>query len=97
MTTANTISDAMTSFRINGTTPFHSPGDNADEALAQAHALLTLLAGAHNVCDAVTDAEADAYDNIRNEITARALDGIGTLIAFAMHNHDIARDRAGRA
>jgi hypothetical protein len=81
----------LTNFEINGITPFHSPADNAEEALAQAHAILTTLAGAEQVCDRITEDEADGYDNIRHAITGRALEGIATLIAFAQFNLNTAR------
>ena len=89
-----TVKGAMERFKINGTHPLQSPGDTVDTALSQAHALLTLLSGAHSVCNGITQDEADGLDNIRHEITSVALDGICTLIAFALFNHDIARASA---
>jgi hypothetical protein len=49
------------------------------------------LAGAEQVCDRITEDEADGYDNIRHAITGRALEGIATLIAFAQFNLNTAR------
>lgn len=84
-------------FTINGTTPFHCAASSADQCLAQAHALLTLLAGAHDTCQAASEDVADSFDNIRHEITARALDGIASLVGFAQHFTDEAdRKRAER-
>lgn len=88
----------LSQFDINGTNPFWSPADSADECLSQASALLTLLAGAHEVCEQTTADEADAFVNIRHHITGRALSGIGSLIALAMHQQDVAREeRAAKA
>lgn len=86
------VGQFLEQFKINGTTPFHSPGDTVDEALGQAHALLTLLSGAESVCDVVTYEQGDAYESLRNGIQARALDGIGTLVAFAQFNLDVTRE-----
>lgn len=82
----------LAQFQINGTNPFWSPADSADECLSQAKALLTLLAGAHEVCEQITPDQTDAFDNIRHAITARAFDGIGSLIALALHQQDVARE-----
>ncbi|PIW55241.1 MAG: hypothetical protein COW16_07140 [Sphingomonadales bacterium CG12_big_fil_rev_8_21_14_0_65_65_10] len=88
----------LAQFEINGTNPFWSPADSADECLSQASALITLLAGAHEVCEQVSADEADAFVNIRHHITGRALSGIGSLIALALHQQDVAReDRADKA
>lgn len=88
----------LSQFTINGTTPFWSPADSADQCLAQAKALLTLLAGAHNVCEEITTEQTDAFDNLRHEISANALDGIGSLIALAMYQLDAAhKQRAAKA
>lgn len=78
----------LTDTRINGISPFNSPSDDVSQRLAEAYALLTLLEGAHDVCDGISDEAADAFDNIRHEISARALDGIKTLIALAQYHQD---------
>lgn len=82
---------ALAELRINGVTPFHSHPDGVDERLAEAYAILTLLAGAHGVCEEVSEAQADAFDNIRHEIVGRALTGVSTLIALAQYHSDCAR------
>ena len=86
---------SLEAFKINGVSPFWSPADAADEHMAQAHALLTLLAGAHGVCDQIDTDSADPFDNIRHGITARALDGIASLVAIAQYQTDVATARHG--
>jgi hypothetical protein len=82
----------LTKFSINGVTPFHSPGDTGDSCLGEAYALLQLLAGAHQTCEEAGTEAADSFDNIRHEITGRALDGIGTLIALGLSQYDAHRE-----
>lgn len=91
MNTHTRIASEIEGFRINGVSPFWSPADAADAQLEQAHALLTLLSGAHRVCDDITSDQADQFDNLRHGITASALDGIATLIALAQFQTDEAR------
>ncbi|MEN8859010.1 hypothetical protein [Qipengyuania flava] len=81
----------LTQFSINGVTPFYSPGDTGDSCLAEAYALLQLLAGAHQTCEEAGADAADSFNNIRHEITGRALDGIGTLIALGLSQYDAHR------
>ena len=83
----------ITTFKINGTTPFWSHGDSADERLSEAHAMLSLLAGAHNVCEGIDPDEREPFENTRHCITARALDGIATLVALAQHHTDMAHEQ----
>ena len=80
----------LITFQINDTTPFHSPSDTAFTALAEAHALLALLAAAEQVCENATEEAADPYENLRNGIMGRGLDGISTLVSFAQFNLDLA-------
>ena len=90
----------LTTFKINGTTPFWSPGDVADTCLSQAYALLALLAGANEVCDSVRDEpceHGEPFDNLCHSTHARGLDGIATLIAFAQFNTDAAREKRAPA
>lgn len=81
---------ALKDLKINGTSPFGSHADGVDERLAEARALLALLSGAHNVCEEVGPARADAFLELRSEIVGRALEGIGTLIALAQYHNDCA-------
>jgi len=76
--------------KINGASPFWSHGDGASERLSEAYALLTMLRGAHDVCEAVQPEFADAFDNVRHEIQGKALEGIATLIALAQYHLDCA-------
>lgn len=86
----------LSTFQINGTTLFHSAADTASECLSQAHALLTLTASAHEVCDGISSTEADALDNLRDGIKARAFSGIATLIALAQSQIDADEERRWR-
>lgn len=97
MTTHTHYPPRLEAFSINGARPFWSPADAADQQLGQAHALLTLLSGAHDVCEVAGTDNSDAFDNIRHEITSAALDGVATLIALAQFQLDAASaERAGR-
>lgn len=89
----------LAKLKINGVSPFNSNRDGVEQRLAEAHALLTLLSGAHNVCEEAGPELADGFDNLRHEISARALEGIGSLIALAQYHHECAcaEDRARRA
>lgn len=80
----------LAAVRINGVAPFLSASDGASERLAEAYALLSLLKGAHEVCEEVGPLHADAFATIRHEIQGRALEGIGTLIALAQYHLDCA-------
>lgn len=87
----------LSQFKLNGTTPFWSAADSADQCLNEAHALLTLLAGAHDVCEEITTEQGDAFDNLRHGIKSQALDGIAKLIAIAQYQSEVAHDeRAAR-
>lgn len=79
---------SLSALKINGTTPFWSHGDGAYQRLSEAHAILTLLRGAHNVCEDAGETVADAFANIRHEIKGCALEGIGTLIALVQYHLD---------
>jgi hypothetical protein len=81
---------SLSALTINGATPFWSHGDGAQQRLSEAYAILTLLRGAHNVCEEAGDSAADAFANIRHEIKGCALEGIGTLIALAQYHLDCA-------
>ncbi len=96
MNTHTRIASEIEGFRINGITPFWSPADAADQQLAQAHALLTLLSGAHSVCDGITSDQADHFENVRHGVTASALEGIASLIALAQFQIDEARNSRHR-
>ena len=94
---------ALSDLKINGATPFWSHRDGASARLAEAYALLTMLRGAHDVCEEVSEQMkvekigdqwvsgpdyADAFKNIRHEIQGRALEGVATLIALAQYQAD---------
>jgi pyrroline-5-carboxylate reductase len=81
---------SLNDLSINGMTPFAGNRDGADQLLAEAHALLTLLSGAYDCAEGATESAADAVVNIRPGITARALNGIATLIALAQHFEECA-------
>lgn len=70
---------------INGVTPFWSHPNGLDERLAEAHAILTMLADRHDLIG--EDVE---QGDIRHEIQARAMEGVKTILALAMHHSDCA-------
>ena len=85
----------LSAVRINGVSPFYSARDGASDRLAEAFALLTVLKGAHDVCEEAGEDAADAFATIRHEIHGRALEGIGTLIALAQYHLDCANAARG--
>ena len=70
---------------VNGTTPFWSPEDGANDRLNEAHALLTVMARGYRAAQDAGGAVADEFGLQRHQVTAAALEGIATLIALAMH------------
>jgi hypothetical protein len=78
----------LTQLRINGVTPFTTNRDAQDGLIAEAHALLMLLAGVYDCAEDAGAVAADAFLSTRPGITARALEGIASLIALAQHFED---------
>ena len=84
--------DTLEKFTINGITPFFSAGDDGDQALEEAHALLTLLTAAFEASEHITngvDAPHDPITNLRPGMIAAALEGINRLIALGCYRKGI--------
>jgi hypothetical protein len=81
---------ALADFKINGVAPFWSPGDGVDERLSEAHAILTMFADRHQLAEDLYADRPDERGDIREEIKARAIDGVKTLIALALYHSDCA-------
>lgn len=82
----------LNELRINGTAPFGiSYADSADQRLAEAHAILLVFVSAHDCAEEAGNDAADSFHNLRHAITARALEGVATLIALAQHCEDCAQ------
>lgn len=82
VTPAPTI-PALTDLKINGVSPFWSHRDGVDERLAEAHAILTMLADRHDMIG--EDAEGG---DIRHAIQSQALAGVKSLLALAVYHSD---------
>ena len=75
---------------VNGIRPFMGHLDDLPARLDEAHALLTFMAQASRVCDDAGREASDALRNLNPEVTSRALEGIASLVALAVHNRDAA-------
>ena len=84
--------DTIEKFKINGIAPFFSSGDDGDEAIEEAHALLTFMVaafeGSENATRGVNDPD-DPITTMRPGIIATALEGISRLIALGHYRNDI--------
>ena len=69
----------MRTFRMNGTEPFYSPVESAGDRLAEARALLVVMAAGFRVSDG------EGLHDMNPKIFADALDGIATLIAVGAY------------
>lgn len=76
----------LTDFKLNGTAPFWSHANSADQRIEEAHAILLTLSGAFASAD---DAKEGTPGEVRPAIVAQALQGIATLIALAQHHADV--------
>ena len=77
---------ALAELKINGVSPFWSHGDGMVERVAEAHAILTMLADRHDMAEDNRRLEAEC--DIRHEIQSRALAGVQTLLALAVYHSD---------
>ena len=79
-------------FKINGITPFFSAGDDGDQALEEAHALLTLLTAAFEASEHIAKGSDDPNDpitNLRPGIIATAIEGVARLVALGQYRNSI--------
>ena len=84
--------DTLENFTINGIAPFFSAGDDGDQALEEAHALLTVLAAAFEASEHITKGSDDPNDpmtNMRPGIIATAIEGVARLVALGQYRNDI--------
>ena len=84
--------DTLENFTINGIAPFFSAGDDGDQALEEAHALLTLLTAAFEASEHITKGSDDPNDpitNLRPGIIATAIEGVARLVALGQYRNSI--------
>ena len=84
--------DTLEKFTINGVAPFFSAGDDGDQALDEAHALLTVLAAAFEASEQLTkgaDNPDDPIMTMRPGIFATAIEGVARLIALGQYRNGI--------
>ena len=86
--------DTLDKFTINGVAPFFSAGDDGDQALDEAHALLTVLSTAFEASELLTTRQGATdgecpISTLRPKIFATAIDGINRLIALGRYRNDI--------
>ncbi|WP_324740113.1 hypothetical protein U8326_10075 [Tsuneonella sp. CC-YZS046] len=81
---------SLKALEINGATPFWFHGDGVHSRLAEAHALLTILAGTYRDAHEYRDLSKVEISLItfNDEIKHQALHGVATLIALARHHYD---------
>ena len=84
--------DTLEKFTINGVSPFFSAGDDGDQALEEAHALLTVLAAAFEASEQLTKGADNPDDPIMTMcpgIFATAIEGVARLIALGQYRNSI--------
>jgi len=81
----------ISDFRINGMAPFACHDEVA--ILEEAVSLLTVLAAAYSVAEAVDEATGDHLINMRPGILASALSGIGNLVALGSYFNEVHEHR----
>lgn len=84
----------LDAFKINGVRQFMSPGDDADQCLDEAHALLTVLSTAFDLSEIYNgstkpESEEDPLETLRPFIVARAIEGVTRLIGLGRYRNDI--------
>lgn len=76
--------------KINGSTPFLSHADAANDRLADAHAILLVMSqafeGAHEA--GFLSETRETIDHLSQRIVARALDAVSNLVAYAQYHID---------
>jgi len=90
------VATELRTFAINGATPFWSHADGVHERLAEASALLTILASGYRNAEeykGTSEPEIEiSLTTMNHAIVASALEGIATLINLAQYhyiNHDL--------
>ena len=84
-------SPALGELKINGFSPFYSHSDGHMERLEEAHALLMMLSSALHDNDEPS-ISADSFITVRGSIKGKALEGVQTLIALAIHQHELSKE-----
>lgn len=83
-------------FKLNGTTPFLSHRDAANDRLSDAHAILVIMSRAYlDAQDALSDSSRrETIETIPPGIISEALDAVSNLIAYAQYHIDAVEQEA---